>query len=656
MAWQGCYAAIMSALLAMFAPGGPRAGLSSLRLLVPLTSLAAAVVVVGCSASGDQNAGPPAYGNQDGSASSTDGGGKDGSADAADAACVPKTCVQLGATCGSAPDGCGGKLACGSCPTGQQCGGGGTNKCGSNQCTPKSCVSLGASCGYVSDTCSEAIDCGQCAAPYSCGVNAKPNQCGCVPKTCAQLGASCGSVPDGCDGKVDCGSCAAGQTCGGGGTANTCGTGTCAAKTCAQVGASCGFVSDGCSAALNCGSCSGSNVCGGAGKPNQCGCTPKTCSQLGISCGSADNGCGGTVSCGSCPDGESCGGGGTPGQCGCTCSAPNATSSCSAGKCSIVKCQVGWADCDGDVVNGCETDIRTNLNNCGICGKSCAYDNADALCTGGSCVLGPCHNGFANCDGAAANGCETDTTNDPKHCGSCSTVCEAANGTPDCAGGNCGVACNPGWGDCNSSVADGCETDLTSSLDHCGTCATNCANPQPPNVADETCTNSACTIAACAANTYDMNGSYADGCECTDDGIPNACGSATTIAPGTLAPGTATTQSGNLVPTGDEDWYVVTFGSPNTCYQPKVELEDQSGTGTIRIDVTTDCAGAAIACSEGGTSVGTITWEFTYTATCGANAAIDPAKQASAFTTVYIHVYATGPSTTCLPYVLHVSN
>ncbi len=616
------------------------------------TVVTGATCVTGCANGGDENATPIDYDKPD--ASTTDGSA-DGSA--GDAGCVPKTCVQLAATCGSAPDGCGGKVECGSCPNGQICGGGGANKCGTNACAPKTCVQLEATCGYVSDGCSQAIDCGKCQSPYSCGGGGRPNQCGCVAKSCAQLGASCGSLPDGCEGKVDCGACPAGQTCGGGNAPNTCGGGTCTPKTCSQLGASCGYVSDGCSQALNCGTCSGTDVCGGGGKPNQCGCTPKTCVQLGASCGQVDNGCGALIDCGSCPPGETCGGSGVPGQCGCTCSAPNASTSCSGGVCSISQCDAGWADCDGDVVNGCETDIRTSTNHCGACNNPCNFTHADAACVAGQCVLGQCENGFANCDGIAATGCETDTLNDANHCGSCTKVCDAANGTPDCSGGVCGVQCNPGWGDCNASVTDGCETDLTSNVHHCGSCSLDCLSPAPSNVAQARCASSACAIIACNPASYDQNGQFADGCECIDDSVASTCGASFQVPPGTLGLGASADQAGTLVPTGDEDWFVINFSGQNTCgFHPRVTIEDQSGTGSIRIDVATDCAGAAIPCSEGGTSAGQIEWEFTFRDTCGTNLACDPAKMDSSPTTVYIRVYATAPSTTCLPYVLHISN
>jgi len=50
--------------------------------------------------------------------------------------CVPQTCAQAGAECGSVPDGCGGVINCGKCPSGKTCGAGGPNKCGTDPNAP----------------------------------------------------------------------------------------------------------------------------------------------------------------------------------------------------------------------------------------------------------------------------------------------------------------------------------------------------------------------------------------------------------------------------------------------------------------------------------------------------------------------------------------
>lgn len=231
-----------------------------------------------------------------------------------DGACIPRTCADLGVSCGRALDGCGGTVECGSCPAGKTCGAGGPNLCGDGSCLAKSCAEVGASCGLVSDGCADVLDCGGCPVPKTCGGGGQPNLCGCLPRSCAELGASCGSLPDGCEGVVECGACPVGKTCGGGGP-NLCGDGSCTPRTCAQLAFTCGWASDGCASAIDCGSCEAPDVCGGGGQLNLCGCLPRTCAQLGATCGETLDGCGEVLFCGTCPPPLQCGAGGTPNRC-----------------------------------------------------------------------------------------------------------------------------------------------------------------------------------------------------------------------------------------------------------------------------------------------------------------------------------------------------
>jgi hypothetical protein len=145
------------------------------------------------------------------------------------------------------PDGCGGTLECDVCPTGQVCGGGGPNLCGTENCTPKSCEDVGAECGAISDGCGSTAFCGTCAPPESCGGGGTPKQCGCTPKTCASAGKNCGQIQDGCGGALECGTCASPETCGGGGIPNVCG---CAPANCSSSW--CGAVEDGCGNTVLC--------------------------------------------------------------------------------------------------------------------------------------------------------------------------------------------------------------------------------------------------------------------------------------------------------------------------------------------------------------------------------------------------------------------
>jgi hypothetical protein len=269
--------------------------------------------------------------------------------------CTAKSCSQQGIGCGPAGDGCGKLLDCGSCPTGQTCGGGGVAcQCGAPSCTKLTCQQAGAGCGDVADGCGGALACGSCPTGQVCGGGGAPNQCGnasCAPLTCQKVGASCGPAGDGCGNLLDCGPCPAGQTCGGAGVASQCGKPPCTATTCQAANVNCGDLGDGCGGLLHCGTCNAPQICGGGGVTGQCGapsCQARTCQQMGVTCGPSGDGCGGLLDCGACPPActprtcsdagancgkigdncgalvdcgtctapETCGGGGTPNVCG----------------------------------------------------------------------------------------------------------------------------------------------------------------------------------------------------------------------------------------------------------------------------------------------------------------------------------------------------
>ncbi len=79
-------------------------------------------------------------------------------------------------------------------------------------CTPKTCTQLGVTCGQSGTGCDDGVvqDCGTCPMTM------------CTPRTCTQAGAQCGIIGNGCGSTVDCGPCPSGSYCGGGG-ANQCG-------------------------------------------------------------------------------------------------------------------------------------------------------------------------------------------------------------------------------------------------------------------------------------------------------------------------------------------------------------------------------------------------------------------------------------------------
>jgi hypothetical protein len=269
-------------------------------------------------------------------APTTCGGGGEPSVCGGHSLCVPRSCKDLGANCGPAADGCGGLLDCGSCTMPEICGGGGVpSVCGSSQntdggpgCVPQTCIEVGASCGPAADGCGGLLNCGGCQAPATCGGGGTPSVCGgtgCLPRTCADLGASCGPAADGCGGLLDCGMCMSPEVCGGGGKASICGAsgtadpgGGCMPRTCLELGAQCGPAADGCGGLIDCGMCMSPATCGGGGKASVCGgaCVAKTCGSVGANCGPVADGCGGLLDCGMCNSPDICGGGGKASVCG----------------------------------------------------------------------------------------------------------------------------------------------------------------------------------------------------------------------------------------------------------------------------------------------------------------------------------------------------
>ncbi|MCA9594708.1 MAG: hypothetical protein KC776_15415 [Myxococcales bacterium] len=137
-------------------------------------------------------------------------------------------------------------------------------------------------------------------------------------------------------------------------------------------------------------------------------------------------------------------------------------------------CSAGEKDCGGVCV---KQDLEHG------CGESscspCAVPNATAKCDpSGSCGFSTCNVDFGDCDGLAANGCEVNLLADPKNCGSCDKVCNGTNQTPVCNQGSCEMSCTTGFGDCNVSATDGCETDLQSDATNCGFCLNACPTGQ----------------------------------------------------------------------------------------------------------------------------------------------------------------------------------
>ncbi|MCB9727924.1 MAG: VWA domain-containing protein [Deltaproteobacteria bacterium] len=267
----------------------------------------------------------------------------------------------------------------------------------------------------------------------------------------------------------------------------------------------------------SCGACG--LVCAiDAGVP---GCVDGECVVAGCDAGHAD--CDGDVGNGCeydtadfASDAAHCGG------CGVVCAAPHGTVACSEGACVMESCPAGLADCNGDTSDGCEYDVaglESDDANCGACGVVCDPAHGAGECSGGACTIVSCDEGHWDCNGDPADGCEHDEASlesDVDNCGGCGVVCTADQGEPACVTGVCTLgACDAGHANCNGDPSDGCEYDASgfaSDHDNCGGCGVTCDMTGGVGA----CVDGACALVSCDADAHDCNGDPTDGCEVSD--------------------------------------------------------------------------------------------------------------------------------------------
>lgn len=123
-------------------------------------------------------------------------------------------------------------------------------------------------------------------------------------------------------------------------------------------------------------------------------------------------------------------------------------------------------DCDKSADE--DFDLNTDVNNCGTCTNVCALDRATAACHDGACMVASCDADFRDCDAESVNGCETNLDSDPNHCGSCGSICEADK---FCVAGACVVECPADRRICNGKCVN-----PQSDPAHCGDCEQACGS------------------------------------------------------------------------------------------------------------------------------------------------------------------------------------
>lgn len=276
------------------------------------------------------------------------------------------------------------------------------------------------------------------------------------------------------------------------------------------------------------------------------------------------------------------------GGCGAVCMAANGTAACVGGSCGVGACTAPFADCDGAAGNGCEVDTATSAAHCGACGRACAPANATGVCRGGACAVGSCATGFADCDGMAANGCEVDTRGSVANCGGCGTACTVANGTAACVSGACAVGtCAAGFADCDGSAVNGCEVDTRGSVANCGGCGTTCAVPINGSAS---CNAGACGI-ACGTGFHSCDAT------CVDNTAPATCGASCTpcVVRANAIATCAANVCGFTCNTGSGDCDGVASNGCETNLTTTVTACGQCGTACTVLNGTPECRMGACA-------------------------------------------------------------
>ena len=326
------------------------------------------------------------------------------------------------------------------------------------------------------------------------------------------------------------------------------GTPVCASAICQRASCNAGFgdcdgnLANGCETVTatsnaHCGGCGRACPAGQACRAGACSatCAPAPLMMCGAACVDTSTS---AANCGSC---------------GRVCTYPNAAADCRASNCVQGACVAGFADC-APATPGCETNVNADPNNCGGCGVACGRANGTPACSAGACGI-TCNAGFTNCDGDPSDGCETATGTDVRNCGMCGRTCSFPNAGATCAGGTCALgACQRDTGNCDGNAANGCETSLTDTESHCGACGAACLRGQfcvnsrctscaPPNVmCGVRCSNTQTDASNCGAcGRACLSGQVCTLGRCTYPSPPNdSCASATDI---NLASGSRVTLS-----------------------------------------------------------------------------------------------------------------
>jgi len=198
--------------------------------------------------------------------------------------------------------------------------------------------------------------------------------------------------------------------------------------------------------------------------------------------------------------------------------------------CKATTCPAPYATCSDDSFR-CESNLDIDNANCGACGVVCPQGElikrafgAEWFCQSGKCELScDAENHFADCNKEVGDGCEADLRCDPKNCGGCGVTCPSG---VLCIEGNCG--CPAGLTACGEACLAQC-VHLASNDWSCGECGIACPFPEDPSTVPPNsyvgCGDSKCETAKCFEGFADCNGDFeGDGCEIELSSDPQNCG------------------------------------------------------------------------------------------------------------------------------------
>jgi hypothetical protein len=325
----------------------------------------------------------------------------------------------------------------------------------------------------------------------------------------------------------------------------------------------------------------------------------------------------------------------------CNAASGEACDTCPADCGACPGCPMGYADCNHDSSDGCETPLNTPMN-CGGCGTVCQQVGGTNACvaSGTNYVCQPtCDATHADCNTMPNDGCEVDTTG-PNNCGGCGHACVNPHGTTTCttqgAGWFCNPTCTAPWGACGADKTAGCTTNTGGDTANCGACGRACSTS---NTTSTSCTGGLCKP-SCAAPYSDCSDPAApsgdNGCETNGQGDSGESDNTCTGENTSTGEGGSTTVSGSrILPAGDTDTYHVHLSEgSHTCfpgtsqsYDALIELTPPAGVALGLNYNINGCdntwkndLGIAVCVSWGGTCGGTDDRDFYFQVYGSANA------------------------------------